>query len=157
MKPVLDGVYFLIKNHEVIYVGQSKDIYRRISEHRTGTPKRKGPPKDFDTWEYFETESDEQKEVLEYFLIQLLKPKLNVDYFPRCSAIKAKSTLNSFAAEIGMHTDDAKKALNIGRILYRMLMPKLGNGMPDVLHLLFKYGLTEDEFAKGLLLLTKDD
>lgn len=30
------GIYFLIKNNEVVYVGQSLDVERRIGQHRTG-------------------------------------------------------------------------------------------------------------------------
>lgn len=79
MKPCLNGIYFLIKNGKCVYVGQSNDIYRRISEHRTGTPKRKGAPKDFDSWEYLEEPSQERKDQLEHLLIRILDPELNID------------------------------------------------------------------------------
>lgn len=100
MKPVLSGIYFLFKGQEVVYIGQSSDIYRRISEHRLGVPKRKGPPKDFDRWEYYEIEDEDKRDAVEYFLINLLKPRLNVDYFARGKAIKASEELHRRIDEV---------------------------------------------------------
>lgn len=99
MKPVLKGIYFLIKNGEIVYVGQSSDIYRRISEHRLGVPKRKGPPKDFDEWDYYEIEDEDKRDVVEYFLINLLKPRLNIDYFARGKAIESSEVLHRMVDE----------------------------------------------------------
>lgn len=34
MKPVVCGVYLLFKEHELVYIGKSQDLYKRISSHR---------------------------------------------------------------------------------------------------------------------------
>jgi hypothetical protein len=64
------GVYFLIKDCEVIYVGQSVNIHSRIDEHDR--------VKDFDTFTYIECEK-ENLSYLEARYISKFKPKLNYD------------------------------------------------------------------------------
>lgn len=64
------GVYFLIKDCEVIYVGQSVNIHSRIDEHDR--------VKDFDTFTYIECEK-ENLSLLEARYISKFKPKLNYD------------------------------------------------------------------------------
>lgn len=80
MKPCIDGIYFLVKNGECVYVGQSNDIYRRISEHRRGTSNHGISQKDFDSWDYIEVPSQDQKDKMESLLIHMMKPKYNMDY-----------------------------------------------------------------------------
>ena len=79
MKSILSGVYILYDNTTPVYVGQSKDIYRRISEHRTGN-KKHTQAKVFDSWEYIEIQDEEERIRTESLLINTLRPKYNVDY-----------------------------------------------------------------------------
>lgn len=67
----LRGVYFLIKNNEIVYVGQSTDIFSRISVHRK--------TKDFDSYNYilFPEVSDEKLNNLEAEYIGKFTPKYN--------------------------------------------------------------------------------
>ena len=69
---------------EVVYVGQSSDIYRRIYEHSSG--RAKGEKKTFDSWEYIEIEDERTRSETEYILIKALKPKYNID--TKCRPIK---------------------------------------------------------------------
>jgi len=61
------GVYFLVKDEEVIYVGQSVNIYSRLSEHRH---------KQFDKYAFVPCDVD-LLDKLESLYIHVLKPKLN--------------------------------------------------------------------------------
>jgi hypothetical protein len=62
------GIYFLVKNNEVVYIGQSKTIEVRVSTHIGA--------KDFDKAYYFECPLEELDEV-EMELIRAVKPVLN--------------------------------------------------------------------------------
>ena len=61
------GVYFLIQGEEVIYVGQSVNIYSRIAQH---------PDKRFDRYAFVPCEV-EVLDKLESLYIHTLKPRLN--------------------------------------------------------------------------------
>lgn len=62
------GVYFLIANNEVVYVGQSVNVYSRISEHVSG--------KCFDRYAYVPC-AVELLDKLESLYIHCLRPRLN--------------------------------------------------------------------------------
>ena len=69
MKIVREGIYFLFDKDELVYIGESDNIFRRIGEHvRDGT-------KEFDRFEVYPTWD---RKSLEGFLISTLKPKYNV-------------------------------------------------------------------------------
>lgn len=67
--PSFIGIYFLIKDAEVEYVGQSVDILHRISRHR-----REG--KDFDSFAYFLCEREKLDE-MEALYITAFMPWMN--------------------------------------------------------------------------------
>lgn len=62
-------VYFLLKNKEVVYVGQSENITARVSAHFRD--------KDFDSYSYFEVESRDQALLEEAENILKFNPVLN--------------------------------------------------------------------------------
>jgi len=62
------GVYFLIKDEEIVYVGQSVNIFSRIGAHET--------LKDFDTFTYIECDKSELN-IIEAKYIVKFKPKYN--------------------------------------------------------------------------------
>ena len=64
----LSGVYFLIANDEVIYVGQSVNVYARLSQHASG--------KYFDRYAFIRCKPD-ILDKLESLYIHCLRPKLN--------------------------------------------------------------------------------
>ena len=72
------GVYVLRDNGEVVYVGKTNDIFRRISEHSRGGQKHGISHKKFTDWEYFRLENEEQRKILEALLIVYLHPKYNI-------------------------------------------------------------------------------
>ena len=78
MKAIIAGVYFLFDGKEIVYVGQSADIFRRIYEHSSG--RAKGEKKKFDTWEYIEISDEAERFRAEHLLILALRPKYNIDY-----------------------------------------------------------------------------
>lgn len=65
------GVYFLIKNNEVVYVGQSIDVYGRLSTH-----KKNG--KDFDSFAFIQCEKGMLND-LESLYISAFVPFMNAD------------------------------------------------------------------------------
>ena len=65
------GVYFLIKNKEVVYVGQTIDIFSRISKHR-----RLG--KEFDSFSFINCDDQAQRDKLETTYILALAPWMNL-------------------------------------------------------------------------------
>jgi hypothetical protein len=68
------GVYFLIKDEQVVYVGQSINITQRIAEH-TKT-------KDFDTFTYVQCKREDLNRI-EALYITKLKPKYNYNSLGR--------------------------------------------------------------------------
>ena len=78
MKAIIAGVYFLFDGKDIVYVGQSADIFRRIYEHSSG--RAKGEKKKFDTWEYIEIPDEAERFRAENLLILALRPKYNIDY-----------------------------------------------------------------------------
>lgn len=69
MKVVEEGVYFLYDKDELVYIGQSDNLYRRIGQHIAEKKKR------FDRFELYPT-TDRIR--LEGFLITMFKPKYNI-------------------------------------------------------------------------------
>lgn len=66
--PQIIGIYFLVHNNIVIYVGQSIDIYTRISSHKN--------KKEFTSAFYIECPEEELKCTEDYYIIAL-NPPLN--------------------------------------------------------------------------------
>ena len=73
------GVYFLYDNGQLVYIGQTNDIFRRISEHSRGMVKKGQPIKQFDDWAYIECDDEQRRLALEALLIHLTHPKYNDD------------------------------------------------------------------------------
>ena len=62
------GIYFLLNDDEIVYVGQSENIYKRIGSHLQ--------TKDFNSWNFIEVKEADLSE-LEAFYILTLKPFYN--------------------------------------------------------------------------------
>ncbi len=69
----ISAVYFLINNKNVVYVGQTNNLFRRISEHKD---------KLFDDIYWFPTNKTELKTVEEYFIIAM-NPEYNKTHYKR--------------------------------------------------------------------------
>lgn len=67
--PVQSGIYFLIREGVIVYVGKSGNVYRRVSDH-TKT-------KEFDRISVIEC-SAESLDALERVYIKKFKPVLNI-------------------------------------------------------------------------------
>lgn len=68
------GVYFLIDDDEVVYVGQSTELHARVAQHRARW-------KQFDSYTYIPCESSQLAE-LERHYIRLFRPCLNISGVP---------------------------------------------------------------------------
>lgn len=66
--PIKSGVYFLIKHSSVIYVGQSINVFSRISNHMAN--------KDFDSYAFIQAHPS-VLDALESLYIHVLRPPLN--------------------------------------------------------------------------------
>ena len=101
-----EGVYFLYWERELVYVGQTNDIFRRISEHAHGRVKPGQKKKAFDSWSYVECDSEEMRISIENLIISLKHPKYNEDFKPwRCGTKRdwdfiINHKLNISAAEL---------------------------------------------------------
>ena len=73
------GIYMLYDKNELVYIGETNDIYRRISEHANGRRKPGQQIKEFDHWAYIECNDEKARKKFENFLILLYKPKYNED------------------------------------------------------------------------------
>lgn len=69
LKVVREGVYFLYDGEELVYIGQSDNIYRRIGQHISEGVKR------FDSFCFYEV--GEERIILESYLISKFQPKYN--------------------------------------------------------------------------------
>lgn len=74
------GVYLLYDKDELVYVGQTNDVYRRISEHSSGRVKPGQEIKQFSDWRYIDCDDEDLRTDIEYLLITLTNPKYNEDY-----------------------------------------------------------------------------
>lgn len=72
------GVYFLRDGGKVVYVGQTNDIFRRISEHARGGQKHGVSRKEFDSWSYISCDDEEMRTRLETLFIRYIRPKYNI-------------------------------------------------------------------------------
>ena len=71
MKVATKGVYFLFDNKQLVYIGESNNVYMRIGQHI------KDGKKKFDSFEIYPC-NDRKK--LEGFLIRAFTPKYNVSF-----------------------------------------------------------------------------
>lgn len=82
MNVVEEGVYFLYDKDELVYIGTSDNLYRRIGQHIAEKTKV------FDRFELYPT-TDRIR--LEGFLIRMFQPKYNVSMGADCNVLGGKS------------------------------------------------------------------
>lgn len=84
--PVVSGVYFLFDQHgKAIYVGESKDVYRRIRNHKNNPKIR------FNYFSYLQYETRAQRLQMEAYYVHHLKPKHNLRHNPDWMALCVKA------------------------------------------------------------------
>ena len=64
------GVYFLYKNDDLVYIGQSINIFNRLYSHVENG-------KDFDFYSFVKCDTQKEAETFERYLINKYKPILN--------------------------------------------------------------------------------
>lgn len=67
--PLVKGVYFLFKDGELVYIGQSCNIYSRLAVHLAD--------KNFDQFSFIEVRNSAERIKKEKYLIQKFKPRYN--------------------------------------------------------------------------------
>jgi len=85
----LSGIYFLMSNNEIVYVGQSKNIYARIHSHSTS--------KKFDSVSWVLCDATERS-AMETAYIMLYEPKLN-GRIPQTGMISTPIKLQDFISD----------------------------------------------------------
>ena len=70
-RKIISGVYFLFDKDELVYVGCSNDIFKRIIQHEG--------KKVFDSYSYIELSNEEEIMLCEGVLIDKYIPKYNKD------------------------------------------------------------------------------
>jgi len=71
---ILKGVYFLSDGQRVVYVGRSKDIFRRIVNHMLERRKY------FSAFKYFVIADEFYRDLTEVYYINTLRPKYNITF-----------------------------------------------------------------------------
>lgn len=75
MEIPIPGIYFLFNGEELVYIGQAKDISRRIGAHLLDKKGR------FDHVFYIEEESPQRRTSTEADMIGTFMPSLNLQHF----------------------------------------------------------------------------
>jgi hypothetical protein len=70
---VICGIYFLISDDEIVYIGQSINVISRVASHKKD--------KEFDSFSYVEVPKDGLS-LFEAAYIDAYKPKLNERFYP---------------------------------------------------------------------------
>lgn len=71
----MSGIYFLFKDGECIYIGQSRQVYVRVREHRT----TKGPTRAFDSYSWVRCDI-ENLDRIEQWYIEKFSPIYNTTW-----------------------------------------------------------------------------
>lgn len=89
----MGGVYFLYNaEHELIYVGRSICIKKRLIEHFNGATHTFGFYKEFAFFRFLYTDSRVEQKTYELYAINILKPKYNkLDVYDDVLEVKTKT------------------------------------------------------------------
>lgn len=82
-KNIIKGVYFLINNNDLVYVGESQDIFNRIRSHSYLKTKR------FNAFNFIIIDNDDDRKFTEYMYI---RPFIHVDKHPHPPPERRKQT-----------------------------------------------------------------
>ncbi len=123
----ITGIYFLLNDTLLVYIGQSKDILRRIQEHRQD--------KVFTHYCYFECKESELN-ALEQKYIKRHNPKLNITFSKKERALPEKLTSDDFTNFFGGMVDNTAKLfdeylvakINESLVYSRVITKKLKHG-----------------------------
>lgn len=72
LRIVTEGVYFLLKKSEIVYIGRTENIGIRLGGHRNGKKK-----KDFDRFRIIECLDSEKRKFYETRWLNKFRPKYN--------------------------------------------------------------------------------
>lgn len=84
--PKTAGIYFLLENGQLLYIGSSVNIQARMSLHRSS---RRWPPGTEVRWVLFHRNLEAQMRELEHELIYCLKPPKNVTMNPASDKVQS--------------------------------------------------------------------
>lgn len=84
-KHIIYAVYFIYKGNNIVYIGKTTNIHRRLMEHKTRFK--------FDEFNYIECIDNAEMRAMEFYYISNLRPKYNV-YFKDTSFWSRKELKN---------------------------------------------------------------
>jgi predicted GIY-YIG superfamily endonuclease len=76
-KPIIQGVYFLVKGNQIVYVGSCKDVYHRVSTHQSNIRLK------FNSWTYQAIDDYDKMVIDEIKYIKKLTPRYNIKDNPK--------------------------------------------------------------------------
>lgn len=111
-KNIIKGVYFLINNNDLVYVGESQDIFNRIRSHSYLKTKR------FNAFNFIIIDNDDDRKFTEYMYIDLYKPIYNKrnNYKKtreKCLKLKGKNNLKEIMTKEGITIQDLAISMNV--------------------------------------------
>lgn len=78
--PNRSGIYIIFGcNDDVLYVGKAKELRGRVKGHFAGTTSLKDVAHNFDEVSGFFCDDETERDIYETYIINILKPKLNVE------------------------------------------------------------------------------
>ena len=101
LKKKCTGVIFLFQDDEVVFIGQSDNVFSRIEEYKT--------TKEFTAWNYIKAPKEDLADLVAKYIIQF-KPRLN-NIVPPNSVWVSK---NSLKVKYGLSKTSFNKALKDG-------------------------------------------
>lgn len=132
LKPDVTGVYFLFKGEECVYVGKSRRVHLRVSEHMRGDFRFK----DFDSYTWLAC-SEAEAASLEVHYIMLFKPRLNITWTgvafsrkPKPEPIEPQPGVVDLDAEIAKAKDLGQCPLNIKKLVKARMEENRNNYSP---------------------------
>lgn len=84
-RTVIRGIYYLFNKWELVYIGQSENIIRRINEHTN---------KEFDEFSYIEIDRNIWLEDIEKEEIRKYKPRLNKNLYEKSTKNRLSALFN---------------------------------------------------------------
>lgn len=66
------GIYALLENNKIVYIGRSRNVYQRVLEHIVENKK------EFSNVRMISNDDDIQMDIMEVILISVINPKYNI-------------------------------------------------------------------------------
>lgn len=135
----LRGVYYLYRDAQIVYVGSSSNILRRVSQHVTDDTK------DFDSFSYHDMSNHSQWDIESFEIIEIkrLKPQLNVTYNGQHLASRPMLASRGSEVKDGLCRDCGSLRLLKGYYVCRPCMMRRRENNPHSFHQASEPGISD--------------